>query len=185
METPNQPGQCEILLTRTYRSVVYGTSGRDNFQNATTCGIPECLRQQPGCPTSKEPGQIPGHTGIAGRVDLEQRGRKHAMCSRTTLGASDNVPSSEMAPDRSSATTLVTGLRAMQVVPVAVPLARSLREVRGEPSASSSVCCGRQMKYSRLTTSRGNSAAGPSNCPLTDERVASMLVECPPMMPLM
>jgi hypothetical protein len=46
-------------------------------------------------------------------------------------------------------------------------------------------CPWRQMKYSRQVTSSGNSAAGPSYCPLTDESVASMLIVCPSMTPLM
>ncbi len=56
-------------------------------------------------------------------VDLEQRRRKHAMCSRTDLGVSDNAvhPHRKMAPNRTSATSLVKRLRAMQVV---VPLGR-------------------------------------------------------------
>jgi len=46
-----------------------------------TSGPRQPVCQNPGVPKRKEP----GHTGIAGRVDLEQRGRIHAMCSSPTL----------------------------------------------------------------------------------------------------
>ena len=41
METPNQPGQCEILLTRTYRSVVFDTV------RCEPCGEPARARSEP------------------------------------------------------------------------------------------------------------------------------------------
>jgi len=81
----------------------YETPWGDNLWDVPTWASGWPLDMVGGRPSSKEP----GHTGIAGRVDL---------------GVSDNAPSSKMAPDRSSATTLVTGFRVVQLVPVVVRL---------------------------------------------------------------